>query len=102
MEANQQVPLCINCRHFDDSAAADKEAPIYPTCRHPRSLHVDSDSAVWGPVALSFYYGAPAMRDHICGPLGKLFEAKEKHYDQDYAHADACAKAGVSERGPSR
>ena len=38
--------------------------------------------------------------------MGKLMEPDEerKHRpsDPDYAHMDACAKAGVSERGPSR
>jgi len=118
--ANQQVPLCCECEHFrqrvllSDGNVPDtsyrpgqlvKSVPVpvdrEEQCKHARSLHVDPTTVVYGPIKTS-YYSAEQMRDHICGPLGKLFEAKEKHYDQDYAHMDACAKAGVSERGPSR
>lgn len=98
---NQQVPVCRDCEHFDDDVRADPVAPMYMTCRHPRALHIEADSAVLGPVK-TVYYSASAMRAGICGPLGKLFEPKEKDYDPDYAHQDACSKAGVSEQGPSR
>jgi len=72
-------------------------------CLHPRALQTDPESLVHGPVTVAYFY-ASVMRQPVspCGPLGKLWEPKEKHYDQEYAHMDACAKAGVSESGPSR
>jgi len=90
MEPN--IPLCVNCDHFDGNKH----------CLHVRALYTDPASLVRGPAQVT-YYTAEDMRRGVgsCGPLGKLWEP-EKHFDQDYAHMDACAKAGVSESGPSR
>jgi len=93
MESNQQIPLCKSCEFFDG-----KEL-----CLHARSMHVVSGSLVRGPVEAACY-SAEQMREFICGPLGKLYAEDRVHRprDPDYAHAAACAKAGVSEEGPSR
>ena len=69
MEANQQTPLCMECRYF---TADDR-------CSHARAIYVKPASLLRGP-AIVIQYHAEDMRSGagICGPLGKLFEAKRE------------------------